>query len=179
MLWVGSIKKWKRPELLWELARRCQDLECQFVMAGELQDELSKEPLAQAERELSNFHYAGFVSPDQICKLYDKAHVLVSTSRAEGFPNTFTQAWLRGIPVLSLDVNPDGLLTNGGLGAHATDMDGLEQKLRNLLANPELRKQIGQRAQEFAKKEFDLQANVDKLEELIRAKNPKLPDNTH
>lgn len=77
--------------------------------------------------------------------------------------------------MLSLDVNPDGLLTNGGLGAHATDMDGLEQKLRNLLANPELRKQIGQRAQEFAKKEFDLQANVDKLEELIRAKNPKLP----
>jgi glycosyltransferase involved in cell wall biosynthesis len=174
VLWVGSIKKWKRPELFWELARRCQDLNCEFVMVGELQDELSKEPLAHAERELRSFRYAGFVLPESIGEFYDQAHVLVSTSRAEGFPNTFTQAWLRGVPVLSLDVDPDKLLSDGGLGAHVTDLDGLEQKLRDFLADPELRKEVGRRAQEFAKKEFDLQANVDRMIELIREKNPKL-----
>lgn len=174
VLWVGSVKQWKRPELFFELARRCNDLNCEFVMAGERHDAQSTASLEKAERELTNFRYAGFVPPESVGKLYDKAHVLVSTSRAEGFPNTFTQVWLRGIPVLSLDVDPDGLLSTGGLGAHATDMNGLEQKLRDFLADPELRRQIGRRAQEFAKKEFDLQANVDKLEELIREKNPKL-----
>lgn len=170
VLWVGSIKQWKRPELFFELARRCDDLACEFVMVGELQDAQSDTTLSKALRELKNFRYAGFVPPEQIGKLYDKAHILVSTSRAEGFPNTFTQAWLRGIPVLSLDVDPDGLLSRDGFGATATDMNGLEHKLRELLADANRRREIGQRTQEFAKKEFDLQANVNRLEELIKSK---------
>ncbi len=176
VLWVGSVKQWKRPELFFELARRCKDLECEFIMAGELQDVQSEATLSKAERELSNFRHVGFVPPEQIGKLYDKAHVLVSTSRAEGFPNTFTQAWLRGIPVLSLDVDPDGLLSRDGLGAVATDMNRLEHKLRELLADPSVRREIGIRASEFAKKEFDLQANVDRLEKLIEERRLLSPE---
>lgn len=171
VLWVGSIKQWKRPTLFFDLARRCADLDCEFVMAGDLQDAQSEKPLSEAQRELKNFRYAGFVPPDLIGKLYDKAHLLVSTSRAEGFPNTFIQGWLRGAPVLSLDVNPDGLLSNDRFGAVANDMDGLEHKLRDFLADPDRRREIGNRAHEFAQKEFDLQANMDKLEELIRGKS--------
>lgn len=168
VLWVGSIKQWKRPELFIELAQRCADLECEFVMAGEFHDSKSQTVVERAGRELFNFRYAGFVPPEQIGKLYDKAHILVSTSRAEGFPNTFTQVWLRGVPVLSLDVDPDGLLSREGFGAVTSDTTGLEQKLRELIADPGLRRQIGLRASEFAKKEFDLQANVDRLENLIK-----------
>lgn len=168
VLWVGSVKQWKRPELFFELANRCKDLDCEFVMVGDLQDKQSEASLERAQRELSNFRYAGFVAPDLIGKLYDKAHLLVSTSRAEGFPNTFIQSWLRGVPVLSLDVNPDRLLGPDGLGAIASTMDDLEHKLREFLADPNLRGEVGRRAHEFAKKEFDLQANMDKLEDLIR-----------
>lgn len=170
VLWVGSVKKYKRPEIFYELARRCQDLDCEFVMAGEVQDEQSREPLERAQRELKQFRYAGFVAPELIGKLYDRAHLFVSTSRAEGFANTFIQAWLRGIPVVSLDVNPDQLLSTGGLGAAASTVDVLEQKLREFIQRPDLRRESGARAREFTLKEFNLHANVDRLEELIRAR---------
>lgn len=174
VLWVGSVKLWKRPEQFYELARRCSNLDCEFVMAGEMHDKHCQGSLYRAQQELKNFRYAGFVPPEHIGKLYDKAHVLVSTSRAEGFPNTFTQAWLRGVPVLSLDVDPDKLLSRDGLGAVASDMNALEHKLRELLADANRRREIGLRAQEFAKKEFDLQANVDRLEEIIQDQAAKL-----
>jgi len=170
VLWVGSVKKWKRPEIFYDLARRCADLDCEFVMAGELQDELSREPLERAMRELPHFRYAGFVPPEQIGKLYDRAHLFVSTSRAEGFANTFIQAWLRGIPVVSLDVDPDGLLSSDGLGAVAHDIDELEVKLRAFIQDASLRTTVGEKARELALREFDLVSNVNRLEELIQSR---------
>ncbi|MBK6765436.1 MAG: glycosyltransferase family 4 protein [bacterium] len=170
VLWAGSVKKWKRPELFFQLARRCADLDCEFVMAGELQDELSKVPLERAARELPQFRYVGFVPPEQIGKLYDRAHLFVSTSRAEGFANTFIQAWLRGIPVVSLDVDPDGLLSAEGLGAAAHSIDELEQKLRAFIQDVTLRRTVGAHAREFALREFDLVSNVNRLEALIQSR---------
>lgn len=168
VLWAGSVKNWKRPEIFYDLARRCQDLDCEFVMAGEIQEEQCRGPLDRAQRELERFRYVGFVAPELIGKLYDRAHLFVSTSRAEGFANTFIQAWLRGIPVVSIDVDPDHLLSTGGLGAAAGTVDELEQKLREFIQSPDLRRESGARAREFTLKEFNLHANVDRLEELIR-----------
>lgn len=167
VLWVGSVKKHKRPELFYELARRCADLDCEFVMAGELQDEFSREPLARAQAELKKFKYLGFVPPEQIGEHFSRAHLLVSTSHAEGFPNTFIQAWLRGVPVLSLDVDPDRLLSVEKLGTVANSLNELESSLRDLLGDVGLRREMGARAREFTFKEFDLRQNVDRLENLI------------
>lgn len=167
VLWVGSVKQRKRPELFFDLAKRCADLDCEFVMAGELQDEQSKLPLEKAQRELTNFRYAGFVPPEIVGKLYERAHIFISTSQSEGFPNTFIQAWQRAVPIISLEIDPDGLLSREGLGELALNMDEMERKLRALFTDPNRRREIGHRAHEFSKREFDLQANVDKLEELI------------
>lgn len=170
VLWVGGVKQRKRPELFYELARRCQDIDCEFVMAGELQDEQSKQPLAAAQRELKNFRYAGFVPADIVGKLYERAHVFVSTSQSEGFPNTFIQAWQRGVPVLSLDIDPDGLLSDEGMGVLVQNMNDMESQLRGMLADPQRRRVMGQRAHDVARREFNLEANVNRLEEMIRAK---------
>lgn len=167
VLWVGSVKQRKRPELFFDLAKRCADLDCEFVMAGELQDEQSKLPLEKAQRELTNFRYAGFVPPEIVGKLYERAHIFISTSQSEGFPNTFIQAWQRAVPIISLEIDPDGLLSREGLGELALNMDEMERKLRALLNDPNRRREIGHRAHEFSKREFNLQANVNKLEELI------------
>jgi glycosyltransferase involved in cell wall biosynthesis len=174
ILWVGSVKPWKRPEIFFELCKRCADLEARFVMIGQVYSPQSEAHLKIAQRELRNFEYAGFVPPDRIREFYRKAHVFVSTSLAEGFPNTFTEAWMVGVPVLSLDVNPNNMLTSGGLGVYVTNVDELERELRKLLAAPDLRREIGARAREFTLKEFDLKANVTKLEKLIEQARKKI-----
>jgi glycosyltransferase involved in cell wall biosynthesis len=59
---------------------------------------------AQA-RLLPNVEFTGFLPLAQAEPWFDRARVLVNSSCYEGMPNTFMQAWSRGIPtVASVDV---------------------------------------------------------------------------
>jgi glycosyltransferase involved in cell wall biosynthesis len=175
VLWVSSIKPWKRPELFIELARRCRDLEAAFAMVGAFQTPAYQPMVEAACRELPNFRYGGFIPFERVGRSFAESHLFVCTSVSEGFSNTFVQAWIRGVPVLSLGVDTDRLLQERGLGVFARDLDGLEQAVRDLVGHPEKRKEIGSRARAFALAEFDLQRNVDKLEQLLSERGVKPP----
>jgi hypothetical protein len=43
----------------------------------------------------------------------------VSTSEQEGLPNVFLEGWSRGVPVLTLSFDPDGMVARHGLGSCA------------------------------------------------------------
>jgi len=95
----------------------------------------------------------------------------VNTSEAmsEGFPNTFIQAWARGVPVLSLDVNPDALLDGERLGVFCDgSIDQMQAHLGDLLKSEIRREQIGHSARQFAQSTFGL-VNCRKIEALIAA----------
>jgi glycosyltransferase involved in cell wall biosynthesis len=174
VLWVGSIKRWKRPELFIELARRCEDLPATFLMIGNIWDMHYRAPVEKTGLEVKNFRYGGFVPVREVQKYFREAHVFISTSVSEGFPNTFVHAWARGVPVVSLDVDPDNLLEEHGLGVKVSSLDHMEAEVRSLVADPERRRTIGTRARSFAIREFDLEANVDRLEGLLADRGVKL-----
>ena len=44
---------------------------------------------------------------------------VVRTSGFEGVPNIFLEAWAHGTPALTLNHDPDGIITRHGLGGHA------------------------------------------------------------
>jgi glycosyltransferase involved in cell wall biosynthesis len=178
VLWAGSIKAWKGPEKFVELARHCRDLDAQFLMIGKIQEPRYPELLNNAIAELPNFRWGGFIPLERVGEYFRIAHLFVSTSLSEGYPTTFIQAWQRGVPVVSMhNVNPERLLTEGGLGVLAGSLDEMESVVRELVANPARRKEIGAKARAFAEAEYELTRTVDKLEGLLRERGVRLPAN--
>lgn len=114
ILWVGSIKPLKRPELFVEVARACPKHRFKMVGGGSHADLAS---LRRAAAGLDNLAIVGFVPFAQVEQHFDGASLLVNTSVSEGFPNTFLQAWSRGTPSVSffdpgvqIDGRPLGLV---------------------------------------------------------------------
>lgn len=109
VLWVGSIRPSKCPERFLDLARAMPDK--RFVMVGGA-DKQSESGLGYYQRiqemakGVPNLSFIGYVPFDEVGGHYDGASVFVSTSDMEGFPNTFLQAWIRGVPTVSF-VSPE------------------------------------------------------------------------
>ena len=177
VLWADSIKPLKRPEAYLELARRCRDLSVQFVMLGRVYSTAYQKMIDEATRELPRFRYDGFIPMDQIDSFFRAAHLHVKTSLPmEGFGNTLMQAWLHGVPAVTLEIDFEDRLMNGELGKCARSMDELETAVREMVNHPDQRRTIGAHARDFAVREFDLQINIDRLEAMLVARGVKLPD---
>ncbi len=106
VLWVGAIAEIKRPELLLELAARLPHR--RFVMIGGPRSAESRpyfERVRAQAATVANLEFKGFLPLAQAEAWFDRACVLVNTSLYEGMPNTFLQAWARGVPtVATVDV---------------------------------------------------------------------------
>jgi glycosyltransferase involved in cell wall biosynthesis len=103
------VHDYKRPELLLEIARRLPQR--RFIMIGGsaapggLLRSGYFEGIRDAAARLQNVEFAGFLPLEDVEKYFDRGRVLVNTSSYEGMPNTFLQAWARGIPtVATVDV---------------------------------------------------------------------------
>jgi glycosyltransferase involved in cell wall biosynthesis len=107
VLWVGMLHENKRPELFLEIAARARAR--RFVLIGGPRP--GAQPFyerirAQAAR-VPNLELTGFLPLAEVEPWFDRARVLVNTSEYEGMPNTFLQAWARGVPtVASVEVGP-------------------------------------------------------------------------
>jgi glycosyltransferase involved in cell wall biosynthesis len=109
VLWVGTIHDYKQPEMLLDIARRLPQR--RFVMiggpavAGERLRQGYFEAIREQAAKLPNVEFKGFLPLAEVESWFDRARVLVNTSVYEGMPNTFMQAWARGIPaVATVDV---------------------------------------------------------------------------
>lgn len=155
VLWVANFKDFKQPHLFVELAKRLADTNAEFVMVG-----LSGPKDHHLIKTISiqkNLRYLGPLSHDDVLKLFGTASIFVNTSSAEGFPNTFLQAWMHQVPVVSLHVNPNDALT-GQIGFCAGDMDTMEHDIRRILGSSDLQMTLGLAAQKYASSRFGLSA---------------------
>jgi glycosyltransferase involved in cell wall biosynthesis len=101
VLWVSTIRKDKRPELALALAARLPQR--RFVMIGGpgQGDAPLYERVRQEAAGLANVEFTGFLPLAQVETRFEAARLLINTSRYEGMPNTFLQAWARGVPTLA------------------------------------------------------------------------------
>ncbi len=142
VIWVGMIRRPKRPEVFLELARR--EPSRQFIMIGGPEisalgsaqlgnDNYYLEIAAQAVT-VPNIQFRGFVPYSEIGRYFDGAACLVNTSDFEGFPNTFLQSWSRGVPTLSF-VDPRIDTSQAAGTIVCNDVDDMSARLRSVLGD--------------------------------------------
>lgn len=75
--------------------------------------------LVDAARQLPNLTLLAPRPRAELAPLLRRAVAVISTSRTEGMPNVFLEAWTRGVPALALAHDPDGVIERERLGAFA------------------------------------------------------------
>lgn len=109
VLWVGTIHDYKRPEIFLDIAARLPQRRFVIVGGSAAPGERLRhgyfEKIQAAAAKLPNVEFTGFLPLAEVERRFDRAAVFVNTSVYEGMPNTFMQAWARGIPtVATVDV---------------------------------------------------------------------------
>jgi glycosyltransferase involved in cell wall biosynthesis len=167
VLWVSNLRALKRPELALELARQLPQV--RFLLAGGPMPggETYYEDVRAAAARLSNVNMQGAVRYADSGILFDRAKIFLNTSSIEGFPNTFLQAWIRGVPVVSF-FDPDALVQRLQLGHIANSVDEMREAIRSLLEDDAERERTGRRAREFASRDFTTGVAARYLELLDR-----------
>lgn len=174
VVWIANLKKLKQPELFVRLANDlCEFEDVQFVMVGgQADNEDWCNEIVQEIGKQKNLSYVGAKSQEYVNSLMDESHILVNTSLYEGFSNTFIQAWMRKMAVVSLRVNPDGVFEENFLGIHCEDnYEKLRESVTTLIREPGQIEIIGQRAEKYAIEAHSLK-NLESLIELLTPKTP-------
>ncbi len=113
-IWVGSIDFNKNFQLLEKLVFDLKDIKIKIV--GKIRAEgcnLILEKIIQNK----NVEYLGYLNKnDDVLTLIGNSKALINTSYREGFPITFIEAWSLNTPVISLHVDPAGIISEYKLG---------------------------------------------------------------
>ena len=172
VLWVGNIRPEKRPDRLVELATALPEFGFHMV-GGPLSG--THELYRGIQGRLSalpNAVFHGPLSYHDTNALYDRARLLVNTSDFEGFPNTYLQSWVRGVPVATL-IDPDGVIAREGLGAALNSPEEFPGAIRKLLEDRTAWQAASWRCRSYMAREYAeeqvLAVYIDTFETLARS----------
>jgi glycosyltransferase involved in cell wall biosynthesis len=171
-LWADRLVEYKLPDRYVELAEALP--EARFRMVASLMSETPPgmpERIEAAAERLPNLELLPPRPRSELCEEMRHAVAVVKTSRVEGMPNAFLEAWARGVPVLSLHVDPDAKIANNDIGVAADgSMERLIEAAASLWRDPALRTAMGERARRFIQDVHSPEAVADRwvalLEEL-------------
>jgi hypothetical protein len=168
-LWVGRADHHhKRPQLCFELARQLSEV--QFAMVVDAPTKRQFNELASAAP--SNVRLIERIPSSKMWELLSSARLFVSTSSVEfeGFPNVFLQAALAKVPVVSLEVDPDGLFskTGGGFCAHG-DFNDFVAMVKDVWTDSSHAQPAVSRLHEHVESSHRLESSLDVLIQTILA----------
>lgn len=140
VLWIGRLSGGKQPELFLRLVDACKTKNAAFRMVGPVSE--TNEWAAELSRlaKVCDFRHLNWLDREALLELMGTASLLVNTSSrsGDGIPNSMIEAWLREVPVLSYELDPDNLISREGMGMVAeANWQELVQSFEKLLDNGE------------------------------------------
>ncbi len=162
VLWVANMVESKQPELFLKLVDNLKDTrDWRFVMLGRKAEGIDKLNNGRVE-------ILGELSYGETLEWFDRARIFVNTSSVEGLPNTFIQSWVKQVLVLSLNVDPNKLLSEKGLGwCFSGDEDRMGEQLYQLIMSSDSYDEVLDKAYEYAVQTYDVSKNMNRLIQLI------------
>jgi glycosyltransferase involved in cell wall biosynthesis len=165
-IYVGFLDKRKGFKTLFEIIKKSPSHN--FTIVGPPRDK-SGILYFKKLKSFSNVTLTGKLSHlETLCQIAN-SKALISTSAMEGFPNIFIESWSYGIPVISLYVDPGGVIEKEKLG-HVTYGD--LEKLVDTLDYDENSGGFSNRAKTYVENNHLL--NAKRIEEINRLFNDLL-----
>lgn len=167
VLWVARAEKWKQPELFIQLAR--QNMNINFTMiCPPAADIHYYDMIKDLASSLENIKFIPYVSYPTIDDYFAKTKLFINTSTYEGFPYTFIQATVQGMPILSLNVDSDDIIADHQCGkCFKGDLDSLQKTLRAIINNEPLWEKYSNQAYSYATRHHNLELNTKTLLALL------------
>ena len=114
-LWVGRCDELKQCEYYIQLAQHFSN-EHFIMICPKAKNEAYYSKIRSMSESVTNLEYIDHVDPNKVYQYYQNAYLYILTSKTEGFANTMLEALAYGCPVLTLNVNPDNILTKNNIG---------------------------------------------------------------
>nr|PZN61587.1 MAG: hypothetical protein DIU62_13230 [Pseudomonadota bacterium] len=153
VLWVNNIRAFKRADLAVDLAGMLDGLRMHMIGGAQPRFESLYADIERRAAALPHLTFHGPVPYHQVNGFYERARVFVNTSDSEGFPNSYLQAWARGVPVVAF-FDPDGVIAREGLGRAVRGLAEMQQAVRELAGNPAAWQAASQRCRAFMAREY-------------------------
>ena len=121
-VWIGRIVDDKQPLRFIELARALPEARFLMILVPDIS--ALNSPLIpvvrSAPEQTPNLEVLDPLPHEQALRQIANAVAVVNTTaRFEGMPNVFLEGWAAGVPALSLEFDPDGVIARHGLGVAA------------------------------------------------------------
>ena len=163
VLFVGSLRRFKGPQLVLDAAIRFPRAD--FTLAGtgtmhaELRDRVQRE-------HLTNVHLLGLLKADDLRREYQNSDVFLFPSTWEGSPKVILEAAACGLPVIARKNYQPETVIDGETGYLASNDAELYRALEELLRSPDLRKRLGLAGRRHAGR-FDWDLITPRWEEIF------------
>jgi len=172
LLFVGWLEEFKGVYELLKVANNLHQAGYEFnlTLAGNGNAETDMKSYVE-EHQLENVViFAGWVEPNILANMMKESDIFVLPSWAEGLPNSMIEAMACGLAVVVSDV---GMVSDyiqdqqHALVVPPKNMKALEQALRRMLDDTELRNKLAKNGCELAAKQFSVESGVARFGDII------------
>jgi glycosyltransferase involved in cell wall biosynthesis len=140
VLFVGSLRPFKQPNFMLDLAQEFPQADFHLAGDGQMAQELRERVLKE---NLKNVQLLGTLAPEALREQYQGADVFVFPSTWEGSPKVILEAAACGLPVIARTNYQPETVFDGATGYLVNSDTQLFERTEELLSRPELRRQLG------------------------------------
>ena len=139
ILWVSNIRAIKQPEWFLNIAEKIAHIK--FFMIGGASDKQIYNHCKERANNIPNLEFLGKKTFDETNTFFSQVKLVICTSKYEGFPNTFLQAWANNVPVITT-FDPSNIVQKHKLGAVCKTVDEFVDSINNFTSNDDFYKEI-------------------------------------